>query len=122
MAGPLGGWYHGTKFAIEALSDSLRLEVKPCGIDVVVIEPGAIRTEFTEVAVDALPTTSGSGPDLSLTKAIIKSIANEGMARHALPPTVIAEAIHRAVTSRRPNTRYGAGLGASFTLFAMMML
>lgn len=77
MAGPLGGWYHGTKFAIEALSDSLRLEVKPCGIDVVVIEPGAIRTEFTEVAVDALPTTSGSGPDLSLTKAIIKSIANK---------------------------------------------
>ncbi len=42
---PLGGWYHSTKFAVEGLSDSLRLELKPFGIDVVVIQPGAIRTE-----------------------------------------------------------------------------
>ncbi|MEK8174220.1 oxidoreductase [Streptomyces sp. M19] len=43
---PLGGWYHGTKFALEALSDCLRLEAKPFGIDVVVIEPGGIATEW----------------------------------------------------------------------------
>ena len=43
---PLGGWYHATKFAVEGLSDCLRVEVAPFGIDVIVIEPGAIRTEW----------------------------------------------------------------------------
>lgn len=43
---PLGAWYHGTKFALEAISDCLRMEVKPFGIDVVVIEPGGIKTEW----------------------------------------------------------------------------
>lgn len=122
MAGPLGGWYRGTKFALESLSDTLSLKVNPFGIDVLVIEPGAVRTEFTEVAVDALLTASGPGPEGQLTKAIIKSMASEDMARSASPPTVINEAIHRAVTSRRPNTLYASGFGASFMLFARKVL
>jgi len=44
FAGPLGGWYHASKFALEGLSDSLRNEVKPFGIDVVVIEPGGVKS------------------------------------------------------------------------------
>ncbi|MFD4506570.1 oxidoreductase, partial [Streptomyces sp. NPDC058457] len=51
---PLGGWYHGTKFALEALSDCLRLETKPFGIDVVIIEPGGIATEWGTIAADGL--------------------------------------------------------------------
>lgn len=51
---PLGGWYHATKYAVEALSDALRMELKPFGIDVVVIEPGGIRPEWAGIA----PTTS----------------------------------------------------------------
>jgi hypothetical protein len=47
---PLGGWYHATRFAVEGLSDSLRIELKPCGIDVVLIEPGPIRTEWGAIA------------------------------------------------------------------------
>lgn len=100
VAGPLGGWYRGTKFALDALSDTLSLKVNPFGIDVLVIEPGAVRTEFTEVAVDALVAASGPGPDGQLTKAIIKSMASEDLERRKAPPTVIADSIHRAVIPR----------------------
>ncbi|MGY3442886.1 SDR family NAD(P)-dependent oxidoreductase [Bradyrhizobium sp. USDA 4473] len=46
VASPLGGWYHASKFALEGYSDSLRNEVRPFGVDVIVIEPGGIETEW----------------------------------------------------------------------------
>ena len=49
---PLGGWYHATKYAVEALSDALRMELRPFGIDVVVIEPGCIRTAWWAIAAE----------------------------------------------------------------------
>jgi NAD(P)-dependent dehydrogenase (short-subunit alcohol dehydrogenase family) len=52
---PGGGWYHASKHAVEALSDALRFEVQGFGVDVVVIEPGLIRTEFAETAVGSIP-------------------------------------------------------------------
>ena len=63
---PLGGWYHATKFALEALSDCLRLEVKPFGVNVVVIEPGGVRTEWPGVTAGKLRKASptGGGPQL----------------------------------------------------------
>ncbi|MES1160050.1 MAG: oxidoreductase, partial [Bacteroidota bacterium] len=54
FATPLGAWYHASKFALEALSDSLRNEVKPFGIDVIVIEPGGVKTEWPGIAADNL--------------------------------------------------------------------
>ena len=54
---PLGAWYHATKFAVEGLSDSLRLELAPFGIDVVIIEPGPIRTEWNTISRDSLVET-----------------------------------------------------------------
>src|SRR5437899_6250980 len=51
---PGGGFYHGTKFAVEAISDALRYEVKPFGIDVAIIEPGAIRTRFEETSIGSM--------------------------------------------------------------------
>ena len=59
---PLGSWYHATKYAVEGLSDSIRPELAPFGIHVVVIEPGAIRTEWGQIAADNLLATSGNGP------------------------------------------------------------
>ena len=100
MAGPLRAWNHGTKLALEGMSDSLRVEVIPFGICVVVIEPDEIRTEIAEVAVDALRAASGSGPYGSLAKAIIKSMANEDLERRQSPPTATADAIHRAIIAR----------------------
>jgi NAD(P)-dependent dehydrogenase (short-subunit alcohol dehydrogenase family) len=56
---PMGDWYHATKFAVEGFSDCLRMELKPFGIAVVVIEPGAIRTEWGQIALDTLQQASG---------------------------------------------------------------
>ena len=109
---PLGGWYHGTKFALEALSDCLRLEVAPFGIDVVVIEPGGIATEWGGIAAANLEKTSGSGPYKAQAEAVGKSLRSEANANRNSPPSVISDAIAKAVTARRPKTRYAVGFGA----------
>jgi NAD(P)-dependent dehydrogenase (short-subunit alcohol dehydrogenase family) len=105
---PLGGWYHGTKFALEALSDCLRLETKPFGIDVVVIEPGSIRTEWGGIAADALRKVSGTGPYRRQAEDMAKSMDSE----RSSPPSVVADAVAKAVTARRPRTRYLVGFAA----------
>jgi NAD(P)-dependent dehydrogenase (short-subunit alcohol dehydrogenase family) len=109
---PLGGWYHGTKFALEALSDCLRLEAKPFGVDVVVIEPGSIQTEWGDIAASNLRKVSADGPYARRADAMAASMASEANARRNSPPTVIADAIGKAVTARRPRTRYTAGFAA----------
>lgn len=109
---PLGGWYHGTKFALEALSDCLRMEVAPFGIEVVVIEPGGIATEWGAIAADHVEATSGTGPYAAQAKAVASSLRSEANANRNSPPTVIADAIAKAVTARRPRTRYAVGFGA----------
>lgn len=109
---PLGGWYHGTKFALEALSDCLRMEVRPFGIDVVVVEPGAIRTEWGEIAADNLRKVSGAGAYADQAAAMATTLGAEGDTRRSSPPSVIADAVAKAVTARRPRTRYVVGFGA----------
>ncbi|MEU8687565.1 oxidoreductase [Streptomyces sp. NPDC048665] len=109
---PLGGWYHGTKFALEALSDCLRLEAKPFGIDVVVIEPGGIATEWGSIAADKLEKSSTDGAYAAQAAAVATSLRSEANANRNSPPSVIADAIGKAVTTRRPKTRYATGFGA----------
>ncbi|MBT8161714.1 SDR family NAD(P)-dependent oxidoreductase [Arthrobacter sp. GN70] len=103
---PLGGWYHGTKFALEALSDCLRIEVAPFGVDVVVIEPGGIATEWGGIAADHLDSTAGSGAYKKQAAAMAKSLRSEANANRNSPPSVISDAIGKAVTAKRPKTRY----------------
>lgn len=114
---PFGGWYHATKFAVEGFSDCLRLEVKHFGIDVVVIEPGGIKTEWGAIAADHLRKTSGSG-----VYAVDANKAADGMLKtysgnRLSPPSVIADAIVQAATAIKPRTRYAAGFGAKPVLF-----
>ena len=109
---PLGGWYHGTKFALEALSDCLRIETKPFGINVVVVEPGGIATEWGGIAADGLAATSGQSPYADQAQAMVKTLTDPASTRRNSPPTVIADAVAKAVTARRPKTRYVAGFGA----------
>ncbi|WP_141202992.1 oxidoreductase [Streptomyces griseorubiginosus] len=109
---PLGGWYHGTKFALEALSDCLRVEAKPFGIDVVVIEPGGIATEWGGIAADKLEKSSTDGAYATQAGAVASSLRSEANAKRNSPPSVIADTIGRAVTARRPRTRYAKGFGA----------
>ncbi|WP_432249714.1 oxidoreductase [Streptomyces sanyensis] len=112
LAMPFGGWYHATKFALEGLSDSLRAEVAPFGIDVVVIEPGGIRTEWGGIAADGLRATSGEGAYAREATAMADVLAGEAGPRRSSPPSVIAEAVATAATARRPRTRYAVGFGA----------
>ena len=118
---PLGGWYHGTKFAVEALSDCLRLELKPFGIDVVVIEPGGIKTEWGQIAADHLLDVSGSGAYADQATAMAKSLGADAK-RPRSAPTVIADAIAKALTARRPKTRYAVGFGAKPLITARRVL
>jgi NAD(P)-dependent dehydrogenase (short-subunit alcohol dehydrogenase family) len=119
---PLGGWYHGTKFALEAISDCLRLEVRPFGIDVVVIEPGGIATEWGDIAAEGLRATSGTGPYASQANGMIKTLTDPASTRRNSAPTVIADAIGKAVTAKRPKTRYVVGFGARPLITARTVL
>ena len=117
---PLGGWYHATKFAVEGLSDSIRIELAPFGIRVVVIEPGGIRTEWGGIASQGLLARSGDGPygeQARLGARVLAAGENQGSA-----PEVVAAAIARAVTAPRPRTRYPVGAGARPMVLAARLL
>ena len=108
---PVGGFYHATKYAVEAISDALRVEVKPFGIDVVLVEPGLIRTNFEsrvneslEVGATGNDTTTAYADLLSANeKNTTGGYANDFM---ATGPETVAAVILRAVESSRPRARY----------------
>jgi NAD(P)-dependent dehydrogenase (short-subunit alcohol dehydrogenase family) len=119
---PFGGWYHATKFALEALSDNLRMDVTPFGIDVVVIEPGGITTERGDIAAGHLREVSGSGPYARQASAMAQSLGSAASVRRGSPPSVISDTIATAVTAPRPKTRYTAGFGAKPALLLRRLL
>ena len=111
MAFPGGGAYHGTKHAVEAFSDALRFELRGFGVDVVVIEPGLIKTRFGETAVDSIDAAAvdGDDPYADFNAAVGAATAGayEGpLARLGGGPETVARAIERAISARRPKTRY----------------
>jgi NAD(P)-dependent dehydrogenase (short-subunit alcohol dehydrogenase family) len=113
---PLGGWYHATKFALEALSDCLRMEVAPFGIRVVIIEPGSIDTEWGGIAADKLLAASGSGPYQAQARAMAGSLRADAGDRRKSQPSVVADAVVAAATARRPRTRYPVGANARLAI------
>jgi len=119
---PLGAWYHATKFAVEGLSDCLRVEVAPFGVDVIVIEPGAIRTEWAGIAREGLLQMSGGSAYAELARNHARMLATADTSSLASPPEVVARTIVRAVTARRPKTRYATGGGARTILFLRKIL
>jgi short-subunit dehydrogenase len=114
---PGGAFYHATKHAVEAMSDALRFEVRPFGIDVVVVEPGPIKTRFGDTAISGMAalTANAASPYAAFNKSLAEQIRNayEGpMAAFAAPPEAVARVIERAVASARPKTRYKVTLAA----------
>lgn len=115
LAGPLAGWYHASKFALEGLSDSLRNEVKPFGIDVILIQPGAIKSEWSNIAYDNLMKTSSNGAYKDMASKFANMIKNSD--DKSSDPTIIAELIKKAIESKSPKARYAKGYLAKPILF-----
>jgi short-subunit dehydrogenase len=110
MTFPGGGVYHASKYAVEALSDALRFELRGFGVHVVLIEPGLIKTEFGSTVISGLPGGETGSPYESFTKAVEDQVTNAyagwmgSMA--ATGPESVAKAIERAVTAKHPKARY----------------
>jgi NAD(P)-dependent dehydrogenase (short-subunit alcohol dehydrogenase family) len=123
---PGGGAYHGTKHAVEALSDALRFEVKGFGVDVVVIEPGLIRTGFAEVAAESIETTTGGDDPYAAFNAAVGArtvgVYDGPLARLGGGPEAVAQAIERALAARRPRTRYPVTPSARLALVGRRLL
>jgi NAD(P)-dependent dehydrogenase (short-subunit alcohol dehydrogenase family) len=108
---PGGGLYHATKYSIEALSDAMRFEVKGFGIDVILIEPGLIRTGFGATTVQELSGATGvDGPYSDFNRAVGEAtigVYERGfLARLGGPPETVAEKIETALNAARPRARY----------------
>jgi NAD(P)-dependent dehydrogenase (short-subunit alcohol dehydrogenase family) len=108
---PGGGFYHATKYAVEAISDALRFEVKGFGIDVVIVQPGLIRSGFADAATGAIHSaTPAEGPYAQFNAAVAgstQSVYERGpLAKLGGEPGTVARTIERAITARMPKIRY----------------
>jgi short-subunit dehydrogenase len=109
---PGGAFYHASKYAVEALSDGLRMEVAQFGIDVVLIEPGPVKTPWNDVAAASI-STAGAAPDgdpyLAYKAAVGASFGRTQaglVGRLGSTSEDIAKVMTQAVTARRPRARY----------------
>lgn len=113
---PLGGWYHASKHAIEGWSDCLRLEVKEFNIDVVVVEPGIIKTNFYNAAMAA----SGKYYENSNYQHMIPDMSSpdsQDLMEKATEPQVIADLMNKIINKRKPKTRYAKGRMAKMAIW-----
>lgn len=117
-----GAWYNVSKYAVEALSDAMRMEVKPFGIDVVLIEPGPIKTDWGLIAARNLTDSSVGTPYEQQARPWANAMRWAYESRFFSGPKVIARAVNHAVNSRRPHTRYCRGRGARLTLILRALL
>ena len=107
---PGGGAYHASKYAVEAISDALRFEVKGFGVDVILVEPGLIRTAFGETASGAV--SEAGDADYAQFNAHVaratESVYEPGspVGRLGGPPEAVAKVIEKALAAKRPRARY----------------
>ncbi len=106
---PLGAWYHATKHAIEGFSDCMRLELKASGIDVVVLEPGFIATDFGKVMVENFENQPPNSVHADLRRLIIAQAQKMKPGGMCSPPEVIAQTVSKIIRSRHPKPRYRSG-------------
>jgi NAD(P)-dependent dehydrogenase (short-subunit alcohol dehydrogenase family) len=126
MTLPGGGWYHASKHAVEALSDALRFELGPFGVQVVVIEPGVVVTEFGDTAIaTAGESTDLGGPYDTMMAGIATTVAGayeKPKRGSSITADVVAAKIEKAITAKRPKPRYVVGAQARQILTARAVL
>ncbi len=119
MTFPFMGAYNSTKYAVESLSDAMRAELRPFGIDVVMIEPGVINTNFADTSMSFVERYAESRYKGAIAKA---QRMRDLMEKTASGPHVIANAIRKAVERRRPAARYVAPFSTWFALLFKVLL
>lgn len=117
-----GGWYNVSKYAVEAFSDALRMEMRPFGIDVVLIEPGGIKTDWGLIAADHLAESS-QGTVYERDGQREARLMRRGYTSNLMSkPRVVTRAICRAVNSRRPRVRYRIGRASTAIVWLHSLL
>jgi NAD(P)-dependent dehydrogenase (short-subunit alcohol dehydrogenase family) len=119
---PFGAWYHATKWAVDGFSDSLRVELRPFGIDVVIVHPAGIVTEWNQIARTSLVEQSKDGVYAASAVKAAKAMESVDNPRLSSGPDVVARTIVKAATARRPKSRYATGKGASTVMTARRAL
>lgn len=124
---PGGGFYHATKYAVEAISDALRFEVRGFGVSVVLIEPGLIKSGFSEAAVAQMdPAQAKNDPYATFHEAVARatkeSYEKGPLARFAGVPDDVAKAIQKAIEADRPKARYTVSGSAKILLTQRKLL
>ena len=114
--GPLAGWYLSTKHALEGWSDALRVELKEFDIDVVVVQPGAINTNFSNVTKTYIDKNRENSAYKHLYGEPITDTGNDVLSNQS-DPIVIAKVINKAMNARNPKTRYAAGAYSRIGIF-----
>jgi NAD(P)-dependent dehydrogenase (short-subunit alcohol dehydrogenase family) len=106
---PGGGYYHATKYALDAITDALRFEVKGFGVDAILIQPGLIKTEFANTATGGMGETADGSPYAEFNRRLTKSTkaVYEGpVSKLGGGPEAVAKVIEKAITAKRPKARY----------------
>ena len=110
MTFPVGGYYHATKYAVEAISDALRNEVRRFGIDVVLIEPGMTRTGFEDNVHSSVANGAGTEADSPYAELLASNAANTSGGYSnplmATGPESVARVVLKALESEHPRSRY----------------
>lgn len=119
---PFGSWYHATKFAVEGFSDSLRVELKPYGIDVVIVRPAGIVTEWNKISREGLIETSRGGVYEEQAISAARTLKRVDNRLFSSGPRVVAKKVVKAATASHPRTRYPAGRGARVIPLARQVL
>lgn len=119
---PFGAWYHATKFAVEGFSDSLRVELRPYGIDVVIVRPAGIVTEWNKISRESLVETSRGGVYEERATRAARTLKRVDNRLLSSGPRVVAKKVTKAATAGHPRSRYPAGRGARIIPLARQVL
>ena len=125
MTFPGGGIYHATKHAVEAISDALRFEVRGFGVEVIVIEPGLITTNFGDTAAGSVAEAAGDGAYAGFNRGVARAVENAykgPLARLGGGPDTVASTIAGALKAERPRTRYPVTASARIMLTQRRLL
>lgn len=117
-----GAWYHATKYALEGFSDALRMEVKAFGIDVILIEPGGIKTDWGIIAADHLVASAKNGAYEHAAQKTAEGMKKQYHGKMMSDPIIIAKTIAKAIAQKKPKARYLVGFGAKPLVFLHTIL